>query len=110
MNASSLMGRGIIDTRRFFNTIDLRVFGLALAAGAWLIVWLLVGSAFLPAHYDLAAGDVAPDLIRAQRTLTFENRAETERRRNRAAEEVPKVYAFDATVLPRVIRNVQLFR
>ncbi len=99
------MGRSITSVRRFFNTIDLKVFGIAVVVGTWLVVWLLVGSAFLPARFDLHAGDVAPDLVRAPRTLTFENTAETERRQSQAADGVAKIYTFDATVLPRVTRN-----
>lgn len=109
MNTPSLLGRSINRTRGFFNTVDLRNFGVVLALATWLAVWLLVGSAFLPARYDLAAGDVAPDLIHAARTLTFENRAETERRQQQASEAVPKVYVFDATVLPRVTRNANAY-
>src|SRR5665648_120236 len=109
MNTPSLRGRSINRTRGFFNTVDLRIFGVVLALATWLAVWLLVGSAFLPARYDLTAGDVAPDLIQASRTLTFENRAETERRQQQASEAVPKVYVFDATVLPRVTRNANAY-
>ncbi|MHB8160046.1 MAG: HD family phosphohydrolase [Thermoleophilia bacterium] len=109
MNTPSLLGRSINRTRSFFNTVDLRIFGVVLALVTWLAVWFLVGSAFLPARYDLAAGDVAPDLIHAPRTLTFENRAETERRQQQASEAAPKVYVFDATVLPRVIRNANTY-
>ncbi|MHB8792433.1 MAG: HD family phosphohydrolase [Thermoleophilia bacterium] len=106
MKAPSTINRAITSVRRYFNNIDLKVFGIALAICTWLIVLLLVGSSFLPARYDLVAGDVAPDLIHAPRTLTFENSAETERRQTQAAEEVPKVYVFEAAVLPRVTRNV----
>jgi putative nucleotidyltransferase with HDIG domain len=106
MNTPSLLGRSISSTRHFFNSIDLKVFGVVLAIATWLAAWLLVGSAFLPANYDLVAGSVAPDLIRAPRTLTFENTAETERRQKLAADEVPNVYVFDGTVLPSVTKNI----
>ena len=109
MDTPSLLGRGINGTRGFFNTVDLRIFGVVLALATWMAVWLLVGSAFLPARYDLAAGDVAADLIHATRTLTFENRAETERRQQQASGQVTKVYVFDATVLPRVTRNANAY-
>lgn len=109
MNTSSTIGRAISSVRRNFNNIDLKVFGVMLALCSWLVVWLLVGSAFLPARYDLVAGDVAPDLINAPRTLTFENSAETERRQAQAAEDVPKVYIYDAAVMPRVSRNINTY-
>ena len=106
MDTSSILGRSIIVTRRFFNNIDLQVFGASLVVVTGAVVWLLLGSAFLPAHYDLQPGDVAPDLIRAPRTLTFENTAETQRRQAKAADEATGVYSFDAAVLTRVTRNI----
>ncbi len=106
MNAPSLINSGITSTRRFFNNIDLKIFALALAALTWLAVWLLLGSSFLPARYDLQMGDVAPDFIRATRTLTFENHAETERNQATASESVAKIYSFDSSVLPRVTHNL----
>ncbi|MDO8736217.1 MAG: HDIG domain-containing protein [Thermoleophilia bacterium] len=106
MNTSSTIGRSISSVRRYFNNIDLKVYGIALAILSWLAIWLLVGSAFLPASYDLVAGDVSTDLIHAPRTLTFENSAETDRRQAQAADAVPKVYVFDAAVMPRVTRNI----
>lgn len=106
MNTPSTMGRAISSVRRYFNNIDLKVHGIVLAFCSWLVVWVLVGSAFLPARYDLLAGDVAPDLIHAPRTLTFDNKAESARRQAQAADAVPRVYVFDAAVLPRVTRNI----
>ncbi|MHB9053034.1 MAG: HD family phosphohydrolase [Thermoleophilia bacterium] len=109
MDTPSSLGRGIAATRRYFNSIDLKTFGIIAAVLTWLAVWLIVGSAFFPGSYDLNAGDVAPDLIRAPRTLTFENTAETQRRRNQASDETPKVYVFDGTVLTRVTRNINTY-
>ncbi|MCL4473108.1 MAG: HDIG domain-containing protein [Actinobacteria bacterium] len=109
MDTPSSLGRGIAATRRYFNSIDLKTFGIIVAVLTWLAILLIVGSAFFPGSFDLTAGDVAPDLIRAPRTLTFENTAETQRRRSQAADETPKVYVFDGTVLPRVTRNINSY-
>jgi len=109
MNTPSLFWRSIISVRRFFNTIDLKVFGMVLLVVTWIVVWLLVGSAFLPAEYDLAAGSVATDTVRAPRTLTFENTAETEHQRNLASSEVARIYTFDGTVLMRVTKNINTY-
>jgi hypothetical protein len=92
-----------------FNNINLRVFAIGLIVATWLVLWALLGSAYVPARYDLQSGDVAPDFIRAPRTLTFENKAETERRREQAAEQVSRVYTYDSTVLQRVSRNINSY-
>jgi len=89
-----------------FNNINLRVFAIGMIVVTWLVLWALLGSAYMPARYDLQTGDVAPDFIRALRTLTFENRDETDRRREQAAGQVPGVYSYDAAVLQRVSRNI----
>jgi len=109
MNTTTLLGRGINSTRRFFNNIDLKIFSVVLCGLTWLTVLLLVGSIFFPARYDLAPGDVAPDLVRAPRSATFENTAETARRRQSAADATPKVYVFDGTVVSRVTHNVNSY-
>lgn len=109
MNTPSTIWRLISSVRRYFNNVDLKVYGIVLALGGWLAVWLLLGSAFLPTRYDLVAGDVTPDMIHAPRTLTFENTAETERRQAQAAEAVPDVYTFDATVMPEVTRDINTY-
>ena len=57
----------------------------------------------------MQGGDGAPDCIRAQRTLTFENRAERERQREQAAEQVSRVYSYDAAVLQRVSRGISSY-
>ena len=92
-----------------FNNINLRVFAIGLILVTWLVLWALLGSAYMPARYDLQSGDVAPDFIRAPRTLTFENRAETERQREQAAEQVSRVYSYDAAVLQRVSRGISSY-
>lgn len=106
MNPLSRLGRIIISVRLAANAIDLGVFGAVLAVITFLLLWLLIGSVYLPTRYDLKAGDVAEDQVRAPRTLTFENRPETERRREQAADSAARVFTFDPAVLPRVLKNV----
>ena len=109
MKPPTRLGRLIFSIRGFFNNIDLRSFSIGLVVLTWLVLWALLASAFLPARYDLQPGDVATDIIRAPRTLTFENTAETERRQQQAADQVPKVYVFDGSVWPKVSRNVNAY-
>lgn len=106
MNPPTRLGRAILAVRRIFNAIDLKVYGIALAGITFILLWVLMGSAYLPGRYDLKAGDVAQDYISAPRTLTFENKAETDRQRQQAAAAVPNVYTFDATVLRGVTHDV----
>lgn len=109
MNLSTSSDRFITGGRRIFNRISIRNYALGLSAVTFLSLWLILGSAYLPSRFDLNAGEVARDTIRAPRSITFENEAETERRRVQAAEEVPRVYSFDADVLPRVLKNINSF-
>ena len=95
--------------RGVFNTIDVRVFGLSLAVLTAFIVWFILASTYLTAEYDLVVGDVAPDSIEAPRSLTFEDRDQTEAQRQQARDEVADIYTFDASVLPRANENVDTF-
>ncbi|MFA5801015.1 MAG: HDIG domain-containing metalloprotein [Thermoleophilia bacterium] len=106
MKPPTRLGRTILFVRGSFNSINIRVFAIGMIVATWLVLWALLGSAYMPARYDLQTGDVATDFIRAPRTLTFENRDETERRREQVAEQVPGVYSYDAAVLQRVSRNI----
>lgn len=105
MKPLSRRGRLIANVRLSVNTIDLRVFGIGLSVLTFLVIWAITASAYLPARHDFKAGDVAADNISAPRTLTFENKAETERRRQQAADSVTRVYTFDPAVLSRAIKN-----
>ncbi len=109
MNLPSPIRSVILAVRRRFNIIDLRVFGVTLAVLTAIIIWLMLASTYLTAEYDLAVGDVAPDSIEAPRSLTFEDRDQTEVQRQLAREEVADVYTFDASVLPRVNENIDEF-
>lgn len=95
--------------RLMFNRVGLRTYAVGLTVVTFLGLWAILASAYLPSRYDLAAGEVARDTIRAPRSITFENTAETERRRVQAAEEVPRVYTYDAAVLPRALRNISSY-
>ncbi len=106
MNSTTLPGRIILALRRLFNAIDVSVFGAFLAAVTFLLLWGLMGSVFFPSQYNLKAGDVAQDLIRSPRTLTFEDKAQTAKLQQQAESQVAKVYTFDPSVLANVEKNI----
>lgn len=105
MKPLSRFGRLIVALRLKVNNVDLRIYGAGLTLITFLLVWGIVASAYLPTSHDLQAGDVSEELIRAPRTLTFENKAETERRQQQAADSVARVYTFDSAVLSRAVKN-----
>ena len=105
MKPLSRFGRMIVALRLKVNNVDLRIFGAGLTLITFLLIWAIVASAYLPARHDLQAGDVSEELIRAPRTLTFENKAESERRQQQAADSVARVYTFDSAVLSRAVKN-----
>ncbi len=106
MNPSILPGRVIQGLRRLLNAIDVRVFAIAMAGVAFLFLWGLMASVFLPSQYNLKTGDVAQDLIRSPRTLTFEDKSQTAKLQQQAINQVPKVYTFDSSVLAGVEKNI----
>lgn len=71
--------------------IDLRRTGLALATAA--ILSILLSMPMLPSRVGLKVGDICPEDIIAPRTAQYVDEAETELRRQRAAAQVPKIYA-----------------
>lgn len=105
MTKPSLIARTIAGGRRVFNRIDQRTFAVTLAAVSLVVLWAIMASAYLPSRYELEPGEVARDLVRAPREITFENQADSERRRVQAGENVPKVYSYDASVMPRVLKD-----
>lgn len=105
MTKPSLIARTIAGGRRVFNRIDQRTFAVTLAAVSLVVLWAIMASAYLPSRYELQPGEVARDLVRAPREITFENQADSERRRVQAGENVPKVYSYDAAVMPRVLKD-----
>ena len=109
MKPLSRFGRLIVAIRLRVNNINLRTYGVGLAFTTFIIIGAVLASAYLPTRHDLSAGDVSTDLIRAPRTLTFENKAETERRRQQAADSVARVYTFDSSVLSRAVKNTGSF-
>ncbi|GBE57330.1 hypothetical protein BMS3Abin01_00242 [bacterium BMS3Abin01] len=109
MKLPSIMERAAASVRHSVNFIDIRIFAAVTAVITFMVVWAVLASAYLPAQYDLKEGDVSPEVITAPRTLTFENKAETERRRQQAADEVSEVFAFDPEVLPLVTGNINGF-
>jgi hypothetical protein len=109
MKLPAPMEHAAASARNGVNHIDLRLFSAAMAVMTFLLVWAILASAYLPARYDLSEGDVSPEEITAPRTLTYENKAETERRQQTAADEVSDVYAYDPEVLPRVTGNISTF-
>lgn len=95
--------------RRRFDDVSPRAFSVFVSVFSALVIWAVLASVFLPAKYDLQVGDVAEDTIKANRALTFENTAETERRQQQAAALVPDVTVFDSKVLSRVRDDVVSF-
>ena len=106
MNPSSLPGRLVISVRRLVNAVDLKVFGFIMAALTFVALWALLASVHLPSSGDLKVGQVATDFVRAPASLTFTNSAETQQRRQQAADNVAPVLSFDPSVLPKVTRDV----
>ncbi|MHB0914255.1 MAG: HD family phosphohydrolase [Thermoleophilia bacterium] len=107
---SQQLQRATTRLRRLFDNFSMRTYALLVGAVTALVIWTMLASVFIPAKYDLEVGDVAEDSIRASRTLTFENTAETERRKLQAAALVPEVTVFDAKVLPETRNDIgQLF-
>lgn len=109
MKFLSLPERSLARVRLILGRISLRNYVIGLILITFLGLWAILASAYLPSRYDLAEGEVARDTIRAPRSITFENTAETERRRVQAAEEVPRVYTYDAAVLPRALKNINSY-
>lgn len=105
---SQQLQRATARVRGLFNNISMRAYALLVGVMTALIIWSMLASVFLPAKYDLKVGDVAGDSIQASRTLTFENTAETERRKLQAAAQVPGVTVFDAKVLPDTRNDIGL--
>ncbi|MHB0866097.1 MAG: HD family phosphohydrolase [Thermoleophilia bacterium] len=106
MITPSLIARTITSGRRVFNRIDQRTFAVGLTLLIFALMWVIVASAYLPSRFELEPGEVARDLVRAPRDITFENLADSERQRVQAAENVPKVFSYDASVMPRVLRDI----
>ncbi|MHB1389855.1 MAG: HD family phosphohydrolase [Thermoleophilia bacterium] len=106
MNTPSLIARTITGGRSVFNRIDQRTFAVTLAVVTFAALWAISASAYLPSRFELQPGEVARDLVRAPRDITFENQADSDRRRVQAAENVPRVYSYDAAVMPRVLTDM----
>lgn len=95
--------------RRQLAGMNERVFLALLFALTLLAMWLLAGSAYFASQYDLQPGDVADELVRAPRTLTYENAEETRQRQEQAAAAVGGVYSYDAAVLPGAVQEIGRF-
>lgn len=106
MRQTTTFNRFINRVHRFFNHPDDGRTAIVLAAVTFLGIWAILASAYWPSSFDLAPGSVAGDTIVAPRAITFENEAATERTRVASADAVPRVYDFDATIMPRVVKNL----
>lgn len=95
--------------RRRFERLDRRLFLALLLSLTLLAMWLPAASAYFSSQFDLRPGDVADELVRAPRTITYENAEETVRRQEQAAEAVGDVYAYDSTVLPKAVQSIGAF-
>jgi len=106
MRQTTTFNRFINRVHRFFNHLDDGRTAIGLAAVTFLGIWAILASAYWPSSFDLATGSVAGDTIVAPRAITFENEAATERTRVASADAVPRVYDFDAAIMPRVVKNL----
>lgn len=82
---------------------------VALGAGTMLVLSLLLCIHLLPNRVSLRVGDVSDRLIIAQRTVRYEDTAETQQRRDEAASQVPEQFDLraDAGALAQdVVREV----
>lgn len=86
--------------------MDSRRFGLALLIVVAVGLTIVISSNYLPGRYDIRAGDVAPETITAQRTVTFENSAATSDLRTQAANLVEPVYRPNPTALASATSSV----
>ncbi|RJQ45548.1 MAG: HDIG domain-containing protein [Gaiellales bacterium] len=109
MNLSQQFRHATRSYRRRLENMPMRSYSVSLSLVTAVTVWAVLASVFLPAKYDLEVGDVAEDSIKASRTLTFENSAETERRKQQAAAQVPDVTVFDAKVLSDTRNSLSAF-
>lgn len=70
--------------------IDIQRTGLAIITIA--VLSYLLSVHLLPSRLSLRPGDISPEDIRAQRTVRYFDKEETERRKAQAAEDVGKIY------------------
>lgn len=62
---------------------------------------------YLPAEYPVRAGQVSPSTIRAAQDFTFEDAAQTELRRQQAANNVGEVYVLDRAVMLDMEQDIE---
>ncbi len=73
-----------------------------------LLVALLMSVDFVPAKLDVAAGQVSPRTIKAQKSIVFENKLKTAEQKRVAAEKVQKVYDRDPQVSIAVQKDISV--
>ena len=86
--------------RRGLRRVELVAIFLVIAAA-------VVGPGLIGRGYTLVEGQISPFDIRAPRTMSYVDQAETERARREAASRVENVYQHDSQVLPEVESNLQ---
>lgn len=79
---------------------------LPIAAGAALVLSVLLSLQFLPDKVSLRIGDRSPSEIRAARSVTFVDTGATQQLREVAARRVARVYSRDASALAQAIQSV----
>lgn len=72
----------------------------------FVLITAIVSMDFLPKGYDLKAGQVAPNTIKAPYSLSYENTMDTQNARDKAMAAVPRQYDFDAQVEGQVTGNI----
>lgn len=72
----------------------------------FIIFTSILASNFNPYKFNFKVGTAAPKTIIAQRSVVFEDKKKTEEARNKAAEQVNKVYEKNPKVAPQVQDNI----
>lgn len=65
---------------------------LLLGAGSVIVITILLSTNLVPNRFNLRIGELAPEDIRAHKTVEYENRTETERLRLQTMQQVPPKY------------------
>ncbi|MGQ9698158.1 MAG: HD family phosphohydrolase [Armatimonadota bacterium] len=65
---------------------------LLLGAGSVIVITVLLSTNLVPNRFNLRIGELAPEDIRAQKTVEYENRTETERLRQQTMQQIPPKY------------------
>lgn len=77
--------------------------------GFFVAFLLLMFLEFIPHRVNLQVGQVAPETIKAPRSIVFEDKAKTEEAREKARSQVPKVYLINPETNAAILGEVNNF-